>query len=645
MTFLSIIVPLYNDTESVTKLLTSLENQNRPRESYEIIVVDNGSNEKIDHLADRFNIRLLSETDIQSSYAARNKGIQAARGDILCFTDSDCVADEDWLSEGVKALEENQADLVGGNVVFYVSSKKSAAELYDASCNMQMESNVRERGVAITANLFMRKQVVDTMGPFGCNMISGGDILFTANAVQNGFKLIYCRNSRVTHPARRFKELMKKAIRVGTGKFDMAARAKNSNQYERPKQNVLRKKRKREHLNPMTTRNELKNSGFHTGLFRLPAVLAVSYCYLFTMFLAYWKRKLTARQTAMPDQSNNVRPQKKTIGSKAATGRFQALKPLRKPLSVLLTLLLMGYIVFYILQHLEDFSAITSIRLTDMGLLMAMVLMSTLVAAVRLLVVMRKFGLPDISFGDWFRIFVLARFFNRLLPQGGNIYRAMKLKREKGYSLKNYTLSFMSFTWIELVVTFMLISGVIAVFEPDLKVGVFFALPFCLLAMALLVVVPAIYRVLVRKVRGGGFLSTSMKQIGLMLEKTIDIKLLAKNVFLCLLSFSLAVVYFYIAFHSLGVSIGIGALAVFTAIMKMGLLISVTPGNIGVLELAYGTLATSFGADFSTGLMVAAVTRTISFIALMMQGALLGGFPLLKEIKMQKQREQEQCMA
>lgn len=282
--FVSVIVPLYDDSQRAARLLTSLEKQTYPRDSFEIIVVDNGSHQDTGQLASRFNIRLAHETGIRSSYAARNKGIQMARGEILCFTDSDCTAAENWISEGVKTLREQGADLVGGNVVFTFSTKKRASEFYDAITNMQIETIVRERGVAITANLFVRKHVIDTIGLFPHHLKSGGDIYFTAKAVQNKFHLVYSQDAYVCHPARPFLRLLQKSARVGKGKSGIH-RLSNGAGNEIPRK-VLRSKSPLAHLNPLTIKERLKKTGYRVGVFKFLSILLVSYCYLLTMFLS-----------------------------------------------------------------------------------------------------------------------------------------------------------------------------------------------------------------------------------------------------------------------------------------------------------------------------------------------------------------------
>jgi len=214
---ISIILPVYNGKNYIKKLLESLVELDYPKHDYEIIVVDNNSNDQTKEIVKNFSVRLLEENDIQSSYAARNKGIRKARYEILAFIDADCIASKEWLKEGIKPIANGEADLVGGKVKFYFSKEKTAAEIYDSITNMQIEDNIRERNVAKTANLFAKKEVFDKIGLFPNHVKSGGDVQWTAKATLNGYKLRYSSEAVVFHPARKFWEILKKQYRVGKG--------------------------------------------------------------------------------------------------------------------------------------------------------------------------------------------------------------------------------------------------------------------------------------------------------------------------------------------------------------------------------------------------------------------------------------------
>lgn len=232
----SIISPVYNAENEVDKLLDSLINVDYPQRLLEIIIVDNKSTDNTREIVNKYPVKLLHESDVQSSYAARNKGIKHVNHEILAFIDADCIATQEWLKEGVKTLISESADLVGGKVEFYFSEKETAAEMYDSITNMQVEHNIRDRNVAKTANLFVRSSLFDEIGMFPDNVTSGGDVQWTARATRAGYKLVYAPEAIVKHPTRKLKELLKKQYRVGKGKM----KALNSEDRTSDKKSLLK---------------------------------------------------------------------------------------------------------------------------------------------------------------------------------------------------------------------------------------------------------------------------------------------------------------------------------------------------------------------------------------------------------------------
>jgi glycosyltransferase involved in cell wall biosynthesis len=215
--FVSVIVPVYNDAGRIAKCIEALIDQTYLKDQYEIIVVDNGSDDNTRDIVRQYPVKLLLEDAIQGSYAARNKGIEHARGEIISFTDSDCIPVREWIDAGVEGMITGGADLVSGTVHFIFSSRPTGSEIYDSLTNMQIEKNIRERKVSKTANLFVHSRVIDTVGPFPAFLRSGGDVWWTGRATAKGFKLLYVPNAEVAHPARRLSHLLEKQFRVGRG--------------------------------------------------------------------------------------------------------------------------------------------------------------------------------------------------------------------------------------------------------------------------------------------------------------------------------------------------------------------------------------------------------------------------------------------
>ena len=217
--FVSVIIPVYNDRDGTRRCLTALQQQTYSAERFEIIVVDNASDDPLHPVVDAFPAaQCLLETK-QGSYAARNRGIAEARGEVVAFTDADCKPAPNWIEEGVKALETEQADAAAGAVQFTFRERRpNPWEYYDAQVYLQQEKNVRTLGAASTANLFVTREAIERFGCFNEDLKSGGDFEFTRRISQGGGTLVYAPAAAVEHPARAsFAEILKRDRRVQEG--------------------------------------------------------------------------------------------------------------------------------------------------------------------------------------------------------------------------------------------------------------------------------------------------------------------------------------------------------------------------------------------------------------------------------------------
>jgi glycosyltransferase involved in cell wall biosynthesis len=115
--FVSVIIPTYNRKELVRQTILSLEDQTLPPEQYEVIIVDDGSDdgtgEMVQSLPTSFLLRYFWQEN-RGRAAARNLGIRQAKGDLLFFLDGDMVADTHLLEEHVKThLARDQIMVMG----------------------------------------------------------------------------------------------------------------------------------------------------------------------------------------------------------------------------------------------------------------------------------------------------------------------------------------------------------------------------------------------------------------------------------------------------------------------------------------------------------------------------------------------------
>ena len=212
----SIIIPVYNDSEDLKLVLDAINRQDFPAENVETFVVDNGSSDDSIEVAKGFSFVnvLLEHEYLNSPYSCRNRGIENASGDIIVLLDASCKPAPNWLQAAKKCSDQADTDILGGDVKFDFKGKVTAGKVYDSITNIRMQESIEQKGVAKTANLFIRKGVFEKMGVFPEGLRSGGDVRWTAKATRDGYKLEFCKDAVVYKTARSFWELLKKQWRV-----------------------------------------------------------------------------------------------------------------------------------------------------------------------------------------------------------------------------------------------------------------------------------------------------------------------------------------------------------------------------------------------------------------------------------------------
>jgi len=123
---ISVIIPVYNAEKSIESCINAFFNQSYEGE-YELIVVDDGSTDKTFEIIKKYArdypkiIRVLHQKH-NGPAAARNLGAKYAKGNIILFTDADCVPHKDWISEMIKPFKDKEIVGVQGR---YKSIQKS----------------------------------------------------------------------------------------------------------------------------------------------------------------------------------------------------------------------------------------------------------------------------------------------------------------------------------------------------------------------------------------------------------------------------------------------------------------------------------------------------------------------------------------
>lgn len=221
---ISVICPVYNDSEGVRKTLMSIREQTYPDDRFEIIVVDNNSTDStrdtaITLLSSVDNGRVVDEHDKQSSYAARNTGLTHATGEIIALIDAGITVEQSWLADLVDVFDRTGADYVGCNVVLQVpTDKDTLIARYNAALGFPIEFYLEEHHFAGAGCLAVRHKVIEDIGGFDEDLISSGDLEFGQRVYRAGYEMHYASDIKMYHPARTsFNAMMKKAKRIGKG--------------------------------------------------------------------------------------------------------------------------------------------------------------------------------------------------------------------------------------------------------------------------------------------------------------------------------------------------------------------------------------------------------------------------------------------
>jgi cellulose synthase/poly-beta-1,6-N-acetylglucosamine synthase-like glycosyltransferase len=165
---------------------------------HEVVVVDNGSRDRTADVARRLGAVVVDVPERRRG-RARNAGALAADGALLAFTDAGCVPRPGWLGGLVGGLAE--AELAAGPVVVRTTAQPNACERFEALWRFPQERNVRELGIAATANLGVRADALRSWGGFDAALHVGEDADLCLRAGARGASIAWCPEAAVEETA------------------------------------------------------------------------------------------------------------------------------------------------------------------------------------------------------------------------------------------------------------------------------------------------------------------------------------------------------------------------------------------------------------------------------------------------------------
>ena len=173
--FVSVVIPVLNGERTIGDCLVSVLRGDYPQDRREILVVDNGSTDRTAEIIRGFPVRYLRDTQRGAAHA-RNRGIEASNGEIIAFTDADCVASSGWLRELANGFDAEEVGGVAGEILPY--PPRTSAERYAARIRHLSPERYLRRPIfpfAVTANLAFRREVFDVVGLLDPRSPRGGE--------------------------------------------------------------------------------------------------------------------------------------------------------------------------------------------------------------------------------------------------------------------------------------------------------------------------------------------------------------------------------------------------------------------------------------------------------------------------------------
>lgn len=108
---ISIIVPFYNTGKKIERCITSLLSQSYPKNQYEIIFIDDGSTDNSAEIVSKFKRVKLIKQKHRGPAVARNLGVKNSKGQIILFTDADCIPGKKWIKNMIEPFKDK--DVIG----------------------------------------------------------------------------------------------------------------------------------------------------------------------------------------------------------------------------------------------------------------------------------------------------------------------------------------------------------------------------------------------------------------------------------------------------------------------------------------------------------------------------------------------------
>ncbi|MBI2470712.1 MAG: glycosyltransferase [Planctomycetes bacterium] len=196
----SIIVPAYNAQKTINQCIEALLTQNYPRGDYEVFVIDDGSTDGTANVVKTYPVKYIYQKN-HGPATARNVGVNEAQGEIILFTDSDCVPSNNWIEEMVKPFEDKEVVAVKGAYKTKQKSMMSRFAQLEFEERFEMLKKAKSIDMVDTYSAGYRKDIFLQMGGFDpyFPVANNEDTELSYRMSKLGYKMVFNPDAIVYH--------------------------------------------------------------------------------------------------------------------------------------------------------------------------------------------------------------------------------------------------------------------------------------------------------------------------------------------------------------------------------------------------------------------------------------------------------------
>ncbi|MCX7997142.1 MAG: glycosyltransferase family 2 protein [Patescibacteria group bacterium] len=222
--FISVIVPVYKDHQGLSDTLESLARQTLSQKRFEVIVGNDSADPACTKVCRKYSfVREVATETNSGAYAMRNLAIEASRGEYLAFTDADIRVPPYWLETFLVHFSQG-LDYIGGDVIIDPEKIRTLTNRLVAEYEFDNKDVFAKHHFIPTANVAVRRSVMETIGGFDRRLYSSGDCEFGDRVFRHGmYRQFYIESIPVIHPPRDYDAFMKKLARISRGQADLRA--------------------------------------------------------------------------------------------------------------------------------------------------------------------------------------------------------------------------------------------------------------------------------------------------------------------------------------------------------------------------------------------------------------------------------------